>query len=182
MTGESRAGLQALPPYGRAGEEEPEAVPDRTDKPLSLWYWVVPTVLVVLFVAIFLVRHPARPYVPVVIAEPVESTLPDLGAVRFEPGQPGMSIDGQATLDRAVQAMRGNPNVGLRVEGVTDAKGHPRFRDALSEHRALAVGRYLENNGIDSNRMTVGALGRSGLFPTGIKVGADARRAELFVR
>jgi outer membrane protein OmpA-like peptidoglycan-associated protein len=51
------------------------------------------------------------------------------------------------------QLMKETPNIKIRVEGHTDAVGSAAYNVILSERRALSVGDYLIQQGIDASRL-----------------------------
>ena len=150
--------------------------------PLSIWFWILPLFLLAAFLTFFFIRRHHAP--PTVMAQPVATNLPDLGSLTFVPGQPSLAEDGQATLDRAAEAMRGNPNVLLRVEGYAPPRSRPTRSGSLAQQRALAVANYLEAKGIDRSRLT-GAT-RTAFKPLPIAdpsiPSGDRRRAELYIQ
>ncbi len=147
---------------------------------LSIWFWILPLLLLAAFLTFFFTRRHNGP-APGVITQPIVSTLPDLGSLTFDPGQPTLADDGQASLDRAAEAMRGNPNVRLRVEGYVDPK--PRAT-SLAQQRSLIVARYLEAKGIDRSRLTGASVTEFHPVPSSGEQNqkGDSRRVELYVQ
>jgi outer membrane protein OmpA-like peptidoglycan-associated protein len=147
---------------------------------LSIWLWILPTLLVVAFV-VFFVRHHriASPN-----TAPVVSALPALGGVHYETASPKLDADGQATIDRAAETMRGNPNIGLRLEGYPDTNGREVHNDLLTRQRTQSVAKALEARGIDPTRLVVAP------FPPPTPADTDpipdkapdTRRIELYIR
>jgi hypothetical protein len=138
-------------------------------KRLSIWLWIVPVLLLAGFVGFFL--HHGKRQPPAVIV-PTNGSLPELGSVLFDQGKPTLTADGMATIDRAANAMRGNPNVMLRLEG-----GPPNV-DALA--RVQSVAAYLDRKGIDRSRMTVGPIVVT--TPQPLDRLTDQRRVELYLK
>ncbi|SDK64530.1 OmpA family protein [Catalinimonas alkaloidigena] len=64
-------------------------------------------------------------------------------------------------LDRLVRMMEVNPTLEIRLEGHTDIRGNPRRNYQLSKNRIMEVGRYLQERGIDKNRLEFKAFGGS---------------------
>ncbi len=162
--------------------EEDLDLPQEEDRPMSLWFWIVPLLLLLAFLAFFF-THPrfGLPHPPPIAAA---STLPTLGMVQFDRGKPTLTPDGQATLDRAADAMRGNPNVRLRLEGYDHPlpKHHRKDHriDPLTLQRAQAVELYLDAHGIERSRLTGGMVAHSpSAFPT---LNVDTRGAELYAQ
>jgi outer membrane protein OmpA-like peptidoglycan-associated protein len=59
------------------------------------------------------------------------------------------------------QLMKETPQMKVRVEGHTDAKGSVRYNLALSERRALSVGEYMVSQGIEPARLELVGKGMS---------------------
>jgi outer membrane protein OmpA-like peptidoglycan-associated protein len=59
------------------------------------------------------------------------------------------------------QLMKETPQMKVRVEGHTDAKGSVRYNLALSERRALSVGEYIVSQGIEPTRLELVGKGMS---------------------
>lgn len=71
--------------------------------------------------------------------------------------QPGA----ESTLARIAEFLNENPDRNLLIEGHTDATGPAAYNRDLSERRAEAVRRGLEERGIDAGRIQVQGLGES---------------------
>jgi len=139
---------------------------------LSIWLWIVPALLVAAFIGFYLHHHKPAPATAVIV--PANGSLPQLGAVLFDQGKVTLTADGMATLDRAADAMRGNPNVMLRLEG-----GPPTV-DSLARARVQSVAAYLDRKGVDRSRMTVGPIPVT--TPTPLDQLTDTRRVELYLK
>ena len=158
---------------------------EKTKGGLPIWAWLLPLLLLLALLAYFLTRHKAEP--AATTAQPAASTqvsgaYPDLGTVHFDTDQATLTAADQATLDRAADAMKSNPNAHLRLEGYTDSTGTDPHNLSLSQRRALAVGDYLKSKGIDSSRLTGEGFGKSNPADTNATDAgkADNRRVELF--
>jgi OmpA-OmpF porin, OOP family len=64
-------------------------------------------------------------------------------------------------IERIAQLMQEAPQVKLRIEGHTDAKGSASYNISLSERRALSVGEYLVKQGIEPARLILVGKGMS---------------------
>jgi outer membrane protein OmpA-like peptidoglycan-associated protein len=85
---------------------------------------------------------------------PVDASL------RFDPDRTDLPGSVRTDLRRVVDDLKRNPGARLKIEGysaVADESGNKARRDSLS--RALAVRRFLIEEGIVSTRMDVHALG-----------------------
>lgn len=155
-------------------------------KGLPIWAWLLPLLLLLALLAYFLTRKPAA---PVATAEPVAAApaqpaaaFPDLGTVHFDTNKATLTPEGQATLTRAAEAMKANPNIHLRLEGYTDSTGSVPHNATLSQQRAITVAEFLKGQGIDGNRLTGAGFGPTNPTDTNAtSTGkADNRRVELF--
>jgi len=78
------------------------------------------------------------------------------------------------------QLMKETPKVKVRVEGHTDAAGSARYNLSLSERRALSVGAYIVQQGIEPARLELVGKGMS--EPLGANGFDPANRRVQFVR
>ncbi len=154
---------------------------------LPIWAWLLPLLLLLALLAFFLLRrHPAQDATQTAApaAVPTASTagLPSLGAVHFETNKADLTPEDQATLDRAAEAMKSNPNTHLRIEGFTDSTGTDTHNLTLSQQRAYAVGNYLKSKGIEGSRLTGEGFGKADPADSNATEAgkADNRRVELF--
>ena len=65
----------------------------------------------------------------------------------------------RVVLDVAAETLNANPEVGVRVEGHTDATGPAEYNRILSRRRAQAVRDVLVNAGVASSRLEIVAWG-----------------------
>ena len=76
------------------------------------------------------------------------------GALLFPSGKAELSDSAEQHLDRVAEALKKQPeNRRFRVEGYTDSSGSERQNMTLSTNRARAVADYLEDEGIDDDRL-----------------------------
>lgn len=151
---------------------------------LPIWAWLLPLLLLLALLAYFLTRHKAEPEItqaPVSQVAPA-TAFPDLGTVKFGTDKAELTPAGQATLDRAAEAMKANPKAHMRLEGYTDSTGTDTHNFSLSQQRAYNVANYLKAKGIDGARLTGNGFGpenpaNTNATDTGK---ADNRRVELF--
>ena len=154
-------------------------------KGLPIWAWLLPLLLLLALLAYFLTRNRNPADAPAVSqATPAAATnaFPDLGTVHFDTDKATLTPEGQATLQRAAAAMKGNPNVHLRLEGYTDSTGEASHNDSLSDQRAKTVVDYLQGQGIERSRLTGAGFGSAKPVDTNAtdQGKADNRRVELF--
>ena len=150
---------------------------------LPIWAWLLPLLLLLALLAYFLARPKAAPAVATTATQTAPTAaFPDLGMVHFATDQAALTPEGQATLDRAADAMKANPSAHLRLEGYTDSTGSTPHNDTLSDRRANAVADYLKSKGIDGSRLTGGGFGPEKPVDTNATTSgkADNRRVELF--
>ena len=151
---------------------------------LSIWAWLLPLLLLLALLAYFLTRHKAEPVItqaPVSQVAPA-AAFPDLGTVHFDTNQATLTPASQATLDKAADAMKANPNAHMRLEGYTDSTGTDMHNLTLSQQRAYVVANYLKAKGIDGSRLTGNGFGPGNPADTNATDSgkADNRRVELF--
>jgi len=95
------------------------------------------------------------------------------------------SIDdrGARSLEEVAEILRENPDLRVRVDGHTDARGAANYNETLSERRARAARDYLVQQGIQSNRLEARGFGES--RPAAPNDGPDGwrqnRRTELTI-
>ncbi len=151
---------------------------------LPIWAWLIPLLLVLALLAYYLTHRKADPAItqaPVSQVAPA-AAFPDLGTVHFETDKADLTPASQATLDRAAEAMKSNPDAHMRLEGYTDSTGTDIHNLSLSQQRAYAVANYLKAKGIDGARLTGNGFGPGNPADTNATdTGkADNRRVELF--
>ena len=65
----------------------------------------------------------------------------------------------QRILTQAVDALRADPTLRIRIEGHTCNIGTAEYNLALGERRAVAVREYLTSNGINADRLQTVSYG-----------------------
>ena len=159
---------------------------EQAKKGLPVWAWLLPLLLLLAIIAYFLLRHhqpenTAVNPVPAAAAAPTNA-LPDLGVVHFQTDKATLTPEGEATLTRAAEAMKANPNAHLRLEGYTDSTGGDQHNLTLSQQRTNTVAQFLKDKGIDGSRLTGAGFGPQAPVDTNATAQgkADNRRVELF--
>lgn len=91
---------------------------------------------------------------------------PGFSPLYFDFDQARLSSDMMAVADQNAAFLQQNPSMHVRLEGNSDQRGTNEYNMALSERRAVNVRNYLENLGIDANRIRTIAYGEERpLFP-----------------
>lgn len=82
-------------------------------------------------------------------------------AVKFPVDKAALSPEAQARLTEFAERLKGeNKNVYLEIQGHTDSTGAPGYNEQLGEHRAEAVRKYLNRQGVALNRMATISYGQ----------------------
>ena len=79
--------------------------------------------------------------------------------LRFRPGQVTISKADRQTLDAVVRWLNEHPKTAVLVEGHTDDLGDREANLAIGEKRALAIEKYLVEQGVDPARVTATTAG-----------------------
>ena len=66
-----------------------------------------------------------------------------------------------ADLDLLVNFLKQNPRLHIEISGHTDHTGNPQNNQTLSENRAISVKNYLQQQGLQANRITTRGYGAS---------------------
>ncbi len=106
-----------------------------------------------------------------------------LEGVNFASGSAVISPSSVRTLDKAYNALLGNPGVVVEIAGYTDNVGNPQMNENLSARRAQSVKNWLVKRGVSANRLTtVGKGMRDPIAPNDSPEGrAQNRRIEFHV-
>jgi OOP family OmpA-OmpF porin len=83
------------------------------------------------------------------------------GVVLFDFDKADIKPEAHQLLDEVVTILKKNPEIRGVLEGHTDSIGSDEYNQGLSERRAQAVDKYMEEHGIDPDRYTVKGYGES---------------------
>ncbi len=84
-----------------------------------------------------------------------------LRGVHFAFNSYALDSKAQGILNEAAQIIKANPNQKVILKGWTDYIGSDAYNKVLSQNRANAVKKYLEEQGIPASRMTAIGCGKS---------------------
>lgn len=101
----------------------------------------------------------------------------DFDSDRLQPS----SLDQLKQLALAMQSERLLESAFV-IEGHTDAKGSAHYNLSLSEKRAAAVARFLQSQGVNSERLAATGKGASELANTSDPYAAENRRVRIINR
>lgn len=112
---------------------------------------------------------PAVEHEPVSPPPPLPEPTPEpplrqrivLRGVNFAFNSSEIGPDSRPVLDEAANILKQHPGVHVIVKGYTDSIGSAAYNEKLSLRRAEAVYRYLVNQGVDPERLTVEGFGMS---------------------
>ena len=106
-----------------------------------------------------------------------------LEGVNFTSGSAAITTSSERTLEKAYNALLGNPDVSVEIAGYTDNVGKPDANENLSARRAQSVKSWLVKRGISASRLTtVGKGMRDPIAPNDSPEGrAQNRRIEFHV-
>ena len=157
-------------------------------KGLPVWAWLLPLLLLLALLAWYFLRPKPQAAVdtsaPATTATAAATGAPDLGAVHFDTDKATLTPEGQATLTRAAEYLKQNPNAHMRIEGYTDSTGTEPHNADLSTQRAQAAGDFLVAKGIDKSRLTGAGFADAKPVDTNATAAgkADNRRVEIFTQ
>ncbi|MBW2171765.1 MAG: OmpA family protein, partial [Deltaproteobacteria bacterium] len=83
------------------------------------------------------------------------------GVVLFDFNKWDVKSEAHGLLDEVVAILKKNPEIKGVIAGHTDSIGPEEYNQGLSEKRAQAVEKYIEEHGIDRDRFTVKGYGES---------------------
>ena len=83
-----------------------------------------------------------------------------LQGIQFESSKDIIQTSSYAIIENVVKVMKDNPSYNLQINGYTDNRGKPEANRALSEKRAKAVKKYLEDHGIAAGRLKAAGYGQ----------------------
>jgi outer membrane protein OmpA-like peptidoglycan-associated protein len=97
-----------------------------------------------------------------------------LGDVLFDTGKANLKSGAIRSLERVADALKSNPERRVTVEGFTDSTGSEQTNLELSQRRAEAVERALEQMGVDTGRIAARGYGEE--FPVADNDSASGRQ------
>lgn len=103
--------------------------------------------------------------------------------IPFEYDSAQLSSEGQFTLDKFAEAMRGKLKAcKFDVEGHTDAKGKLSYNMSLSQRRAKTVVKYLDSKGVEVSRLQAVGMGPKYLLNADNPYAEQNRRVQFRTR
>jgi outer membrane protein OmpA-like peptidoglycan-associated protein/opacity protein-like surface antigen len=116
------------------------------------------------------------------VEKPVVKTYSFKG-VTFRNASDYLTLESKAILDKAVEALKANPNMKLVINGYTDNVGSRDINMDLSKYRANSVKKYLVSMGVSESRLSTNGYGSdSPVASNDTAVGrAKNRRIEFIV-
>ena len=120
-------------------------------------------------------------------AEEIAKSVPDAQVIRVGEGivvefssnilfgfdQSSLSTDAKKNLDKLGVILKEYPDTNIEVQGHTDSKGSEAYNQKLSEERATIVSYYLNERGVNANRLKINGFGE--LLPKYINTTAEGR-------
>ncbi|MCK4748945.1 MAG: OmpA family protein, partial [Bacteroidales bacterium] len=82
-------------------------------------------------------------------------------SILFDFNESGINKQSGQELDRIYELLEKYPDINIELTGRTDSRGNPDYNLQLSIKRAQSAAEYLVSKGIDSERITVKAVGDS---------------------
>ena len=79
--------------------------------------------------------------------------------VFFDYDQSTLTDEARTALDRKLAVLKANAGLRLRISGHADERGSDEYNIALGQRRAVAVKRYMMDQGIDGGRLDVVSFG-----------------------
>lgn len=92
-----------------------------------------------------------------------EGAIIELKNLYFNFNDPSIRPDVHQDLDALVAILQQYPDMEIEIASYTDAVGSKDYNNNISQKRAFNVSQYLENQGIDANRLTAIGYGESGI-------------------
>src|SRR5262245_45278266 len=97
---------------------------------------------------------------PVSVAQGAKKQIV-LRGINFDFDKSNIKPEAEPVLDAAVEVLKENPGVNVRVAGYTDSTGPEGYNQGLSERRAKSVKDYLVAHGIEASRLTAVGFGEA---------------------
>jgi peptidoglycan-associated lipoprotein len=106
-----------------------------------------------------------------------------LQTVNFQYDSFTLTKESKNILSSNAEILKGKPGVKIQVEGHCDSHGGIQYNIALGEKRANATKKYLQDMGIESDRITTISYGKERLLDQGTSEAAHAknRRANFVI-
>jgi OmpA-OmpF porin, OOP family len=122
------------------------------------------------------VPPPPAPEPPPPLAEP----MPHYN-VHFAVGSAELSDAAMDTLNAALDYLRANPAMHVKLAGYTDLSGSPELNRRLAERRVENTARFFAEHGLERSRLSTIAVGEAepGLAPAGENPETWNRRVEI---
>lgn len=98
---------------------------------------------------------------PIKVAAIQEKTTIVMNNVFFDFDKAELKPESFSELNRVAKMMDDRPTLEIEIAGHTDASGPEAYNLKLSERRARAIAKYLENKGVANSRLKVIYLGES---------------------
>jgi outer membrane protein OmpA-like peptidoglycan-associated protein len=93
----------------------------------------------------------------------LQQAIDDMGHVYFVYNSSYLNSKAKSTLEQLAGFMEQNPNLVLKVTGHADSRGSDKYNQWLSERRARHIVAFIQDQGIDGERLQTEALGESQL-------------------
>lgn len=97
-----------------------------------------------------------------------------LNKVYFDRGTSQLLDDSYIELGRVVEMMKENPTVKIELSGHTDNQGNSKLNIQLSQERVDVVKKYLEDHGVEANRIR--GKGYGGTRPVASNASEESRK------
>jgi len=108
-----------------------------------------------------------------------EGALPHRLTIHFDLDSDELGHTGRATLDRAADLLDERAELAIEIRGHADESGSDDHNQDLSERRAHSVAAYLEERGVDPDRLDVRGFGESEPVDHGRERSRRNRRVEI---
>ena len=105
-----------------------------------------------------------------------------LKRVHFPFDASSLTNEAKAALDEAAEKLRNLTEIELYVDGHTDDRGTTEYNMSLGERRAETVVNYLNNSGVEKNRLTVVSFGEEQPLASGSNAVANAENRRVDFR
>ena len=103
---------------------------------------------------------PAETPAPVTAVAPVTSANQKLTSIFFDFDQAVLRSDQAGPMAENLAALKANPQLDIILGGHADERGTRQYNLALSQRRAKTIQKYLVDNGIARERITIYAFGK----------------------